>query len=67
MGASRLQSRTGITAEDLQVSLHNKIFAAPAETNPNNGFTGRFTETYRFTANRASTLVSFLSRGTPVR
>ena len=64
-GASQLQSRTGITTEEFQVSLNNQIFNTPTETNPSGGFTGWFSEAYTFTATSASTLLSFLSQGTP--
>ncbi len=64
--ASQLQSRSGQTTEDLQVSLNNKVFATtPTETNPSRGFTGWFSQAYTFTASGASTLLSFLSQGTP--
>lgn len=64
--ASQLQSRTGQTTEDLQVSLGGQIFATtPTVTNPSNGFTGWFTQAYTFTATAAQEVLSFLSQGTP--
>jgi len=64
--ASQLQSRTGQTTEDLQVSLGGQIFATtPTVTNPSQSFTGWFTQAYTFTATGTQELLSFLSQGTP--
>ncbi|WP_158931849.1 DUF642 domain-containing protein [Acidisphaera sp. S103] len=64
--ASQLQSKTGQTTEDLQVSLGGQIFATtPTVTNPSNSFTGWFTQAYTFTATSTQELLSFLSQGSP--
>ena len=63
--ASQLQSKTGNTTEDLQVRLDNQIFTTPTESNPSGSFTGWFSQAYTFTATSTSTLLSFLSQGTP--
>jgi hypothetical protein len=64
-GAGQLQSRTGATTEQLQVSLGSQTFLTPVASNASEGFTGWFSLAYTFTATSASEVLSFLSIGTP--
>ena len=63
--AGQLQSRTGPTTEQLQVSLGGQTFLTSVVSNPSQGFTGWFTTTFNYTATAGSELLSFLSLGTP--
>ena len=63
--AGQLQSRTGATTEQLQASLGGQSFTTPVVSNPSQGFTGWFTNTFTYTATATSELLSFLSMGTP--
>ena len=63
--AAQLQSRTGATTEQLQVSLGSQTFMTPVVSNPSQGFTGWFSDAFTFTATGASEVLSFLSIGTP--
>ena len=64
-GAGQVQSRTGMTTEQFQVSLGSQSFLTPVVTNPSGGFTGWMSKTFTFTATSGSELLSFLSIGTP--
>jgi hypothetical protein len=64
-GAAQMQSRTGATTEQLQVSLGSQTVLTPVVSNPSKGFTGWFSLAYTFTATSASEVLSFLSIGTP--
>ena len=63
--AGQLQSRTGATTEQLQASLGSQTFATSIVSNPSQGFTGWFTNTFNYTATAATEVLSFLSIGTP--
>ncbi|CAH9017875.1 DUF642 domain-containing protein [Candidatus Nitrosacidococcus sp. I8] len=75
-GAAQLQGRTGKTTEQLQVSLGN-VPLSPSGTlpsgaqstavldNSSGGFTGWQSQSFTFTAQGASQVLSFLSVGTP--
>lgn len=63
--AGQLQSRTGATTEQLQASLGGQSFSTPIVSNPTQGFTGWFTDTFTYTATATSEVLSFLSIGTP--
>jgi hypothetical protein len=65
-GAGQVQSRTGMTTEQLQASLGGQSFLTSVVNNPSGGFTGWMTQTFTFTANSTSELLSFLSIGTPL-
>lgn len=64
-GGAQLQSRTGPTTEQLQVSLGTSALTTQIVSNPSMGFTGWQTTTLNFTANAATEILSFLSIGTP--
>jgi hypothetical protein len=64
-GAGQLQSRTGPTTEQLQVSLGDETFLTPVLDNASQGFTGWYSQSFTFTATSTSELLSFLSIGTP--
>jgi hypothetical protein len=64
-GAGQLQSRTGATTEQLQVSLGAETHSTPVVNNPSGSFTGWFSSSLTFTATSGSELLSFLSVGSP--
>ena len=63
--AAQVQSRSGPTTEQFQVSLGNQSFLTKVVSNPSQNFTGWFTTTFDYTATSASEVLSFLSLGTP--
>jgi hypothetical protein len=63
--AAQLQSRTGATTEQLQVSFGGDTQWTSILSNPNEGFSGWNQVTMYFTANDASQTLKFLSFGTP--
>jgi len=63
--AGQIQSRTGPTTEQLQASLGGQSFTTSVVDNPNQGFTGWFTDSFTYTATATSEVLSFLSIGTP--
>ena len=63
--AAQVQSRTGATTEQFQVSLGSQTGLTSVVANPSQGFTGWFHTTLNFTATSASEALSFLSIGTP--
>ncbi len=64
-GAGQVQSRSGATTEQLQVSLGGETHSTPVVADPSQSFTGWFTSSMTFTATSSSELLSFLSIGTP--
>lgn len=62
---AQMQSRTGATTEQLQVSLGSQSLDTSTLNNASEGFTGWKTATLDFTANSPSEWLSFLSVGTP--
>jgi hypothetical protein len=64
-GAGQLQSRTGPTTEQFQVSLGGQTFFTPVINNPSQSFTGWFHQVFEFTATGPSEVLTFLSVGTP--
>lgn len=64
-GAAQVQSRTGATTEQLQVSLGSSSLLTQVINNPSGGFTGWYTTTLDFTATSVSEALQFLSIGTP--
>jgi hypothetical protein len=63
--ASQLQSRTGATTEDLQVTLGSKTLTTATVSNPSAGFSGWYTQVFTFLATSSQEVLSFLSQGTP--
>ncbi|MYM88499.1 PEP-CTERM sorting domain-containing protein [Rugamonas sp. FT82W] len=55
----------GATTEQWKVSLGNETQSTAVKSNANHGFTGWQKETFTFTANGASEVLSFLAVGTP--
>ncbi len=53
------------TTESFSVTLGNQSFSTPTINNPGKGFTGWFLQTFRFTANDANPLLTFVANGTP--
>lgn len=64
-GGSQLQSRTGNTTEQLQVSLGSTTQNTQVLHNASGGFTGWYSVTMQFVADSTSDVLSFLSVGTP--
>ena len=64
-GAGQVQSRTGATTEQFQVSLGSQSFNTAVVANPSQSFTGWFNQAFTFTATGASETLNFLSIGTP--
>lgn len=64
-GAGQMQSRTGATTEQLQVSLGTSKQYTTTLDNPSKGFTGWYKEVMQFTASSTSELLNFLSIGSP--
>ncbi len=64
-GAGQVQSRTGATTEQFQVSLGGQTQSSKIVANPSASFTGWYHEALTFTATSSSELLSFLSVGTP--
>lgn len=63
--AGQLQSRTGATTEQLQVSFGGTAQSTQILSNPSQGFSGWYHQVFTFTAAQSSQLLSFLSIGTP--
>ena len=63
--ASQLQNRTGDTTERLDVSFGGVTQSTPTVADPSQGFQGWFGQSFRFTANATTDVLSFLSVGTP--
>lgn len=63
-GAAQMQSRSGITTEQLAVTFGSTQNTAVI-TNPSKGFTGWYMDTMTFKATSTSEWLSFLSVGTP--
>ena len=63
--ASQLINRTGATTEQLKVSFGGSDKFTAIVNNPSEGFTGWFSESFRFTAGAATQALTFLSIGTP--
>jgi len=57
---------TGATTEKWQVSLGSQTQTTSAYSNPSEGFSGWMYQTFTFTADSTSDLLSFLSIGTPI-
>jgi hypothetical protein len=55
----------GVNTEQWKVTLGGEMHATEVKTNSNHGFTGWQKETFTFTADGASALLSFLAVGTP--
>lgn len=55
----------GVNTEQWEVKLGNEMHATEVKTNTSHGFTGWQKETFTFTADGASALLSFLAVGTP--
>jgi hypothetical protein len=64
-GAGQLQSRTGDTTEQLQVTFGSETKSTPVVSNPSHGFTGWMSQSLEFTAASATQVLTFLSVGTP--
>lgn len=64
-GAGQMQSRTGDTTEQFQVSLGSQTISTPVAKDPSQSFTGWFHQAFTYTATGTSELLSFLSVGTP--
>ncbi len=64
-GAGQMQSRTGKTTEQLEVSLGGVNQYTTTLNNPSQGFTGWYQDTLQFTASATSELLKFLSIGSP--
>ncbi len=63
--AGQLQSRTGATTDQFQVTLGSQVKSTNVVSNPSGGFTGWFSAAMYFTATSTSEVLSFLSVGTP--
>lgn len=63
--AAQVASRVGPTTEQLQVTFGSDVQSTAVVNNPDAGFTGWFSESFTFTADSATQLLSFLSIGTP--
>lgn len=63
--ASQLRNRTGPTTEQLLVTFGSDTALTGVVANPSEGFTGWFSESFRFTAASATQALTFLSIGTP--
>lgn len=55
----------GVNTEQWEVKLGNEMHATAVKTNTSHGFTGWQKETFTFTADGATALLSFLAVGTP--
>ena len=64
--AAQQRGYAGTTTEQWKVSLGSEMYATPVVTNPNQGFSGWFAQTFTYTATSASQVLSFLAVGTPV-
>ncbi len=64
-GAGQVQSRTGGTTEQFQVSLGSQTFSTPVVSDPSQSFTGWLHQAFTYTATSATEVLSFLSIGTP--
>lgn len=64
-GAAQQKGYAGTTTEQWKVSLGSELYATPVVTNPNQGFSGWFAQTFTYTATSASQVLSFLAVGTP--
>ncbi|MDA3920871.1 MAG: PEP-CTERM sorting domain-containing protein [Salinisphaera sp.] len=64
-GGTQLQSRSGATTEYLTVSLGSNSQNTQVLNNASGGFTGWFSHTFQFVADSSSSVLNFLSVGTP--
>ena len=64
-GASQMQSRDGATTEQVAVSFGNHTQSTVVHNNPTHSFSGWWQQSFTFTADSTSALLSFLSIGTP--
>lgn len=63
--ASQMQSRTGDTTEQLQVSFGNQTQSTAVNSNPSESFSGWWQQSFTFVADSSSAFLNFLSVGTP--
>ena len=63
--AAQQTGYTGAQTEQWKVSLGSEMYATPVVNNPQQSFTGWFTQTFTYTATSASQVLSFLAVGTP--
>ena len=64
-GAGQLQSRSGATIQDMQVSLGGQSFSTASVSVASQGFSGWMQQTFTYTATSTSETLSFLGQGSP--